>query len=290
MVEVHAAIDAVLELRPGVTQEIRNFVRSIDDPGHLADNTGYSPDYTFAERQELLETFDVSERLRKVLMFYRKQFALLEVQAKLRQEVQESAARQQREFYLRQQLRAIQKELGEDTSEAAELDDLRQKLAAADLPEVARKEADRELSRLARINASSPEYQMVRTYLEWLAELPWNKYTGQPIDIAFARQVLDEDHHGLQKVKERILEYLAVKQRRAALGEENLRANREPILAFVGPPGVGKTSLGQSIARALGRSFVRMSLGGVRDEAELRGFRRTYIGSRSCAVPVLPTR
>jgi ATP-dependent Lon protease len=280
MVEVHAAIDAVLELRPGVTQEIRNFVRSIDDPGHLADNTGYSPDYTFAERQELLETFDVVERLRKVLNFYRKQFALLEVQAKLRQEVQESAARQQREFYLRQQLRAIQKELGEDTSEAAELDDLRQKLAAADLPEVARKEADRELNRLARINASSPEYQMVRTYLEWLAELPWNKYTGQPIDIAFARKVLDEDHHGLQKVKERILEYLAVKQRRATLGEENLRANREPILAFVGPPGVGKTSLGQSIARALGRSFIRMSLGGVRDEAELRGFRRTYIGSQ----------
>ncbi|MBO9318360.1 MAG: endopeptidase La, partial [Chloroflexus sp.] len=280
MVEVHAAIDAVLELRPGVTQEIRNFVRSIDDPGHLADNTGYSPDYTFAERQELLETFDVVERLRKVLNFYRKQFALLEVQAKLRQEVQESAARQQREFYLRQQLRAIQKELGEDSSEAAELDDLRQKLAAADLPEVARKEADRELNRLARINASSPEYQMVRTYLEWLAELPWNKYTGQPIDIAFARKVLDEDHHGLQKVKERILEYLAVKQRRSALGEENLRANREPILAFVGPPGVGKTSLGQSIARALGRSFIRMSLGGVRDEAELRGFRRTYIGSQ----------
>ncbi len=280
MVEVHAAIDAVLELRPGVAQEIRNFVRSIDDPGHLADNTGYSPDYTFAERQELLETFDVVERLRKVLNFYRKQFALLEVQAKLRQEVQESAARQQREFYLRQQLRAIQKELGEDTSEAAELDDLRQKLAAADLPEVARKEADRELNRLARINASSPEYQMVRTYLEWLAELPWNKYTGQPIDIAFARKVLDEDHHGLQKVKERILEYLAVKQRRATLGEENLRANREPILAFVGPPGVGKTSLGQSIARALGRSFIRMSLGGVRDEAELRGFRRTYIGSQ----------
>lgn len=220
MVEVHAAIDAVLELRPGVTQEIRNFVRSIDDPGHLADNTGYSPDYTFAERQELLETFDVVERLRKVREFYRKHFAVLEVQARLRQEVQESAAKQQREFYLRQQLKAIQKELGEDTSEAAELDDLRQKLAAANLPEVARKEADRELNRLARINASLPEYQMVRTYLEWLAELPWNTYTGQPIDIAYARQVLDEDHHGLQKVKERILEYLAVKQRRALLGKK----------------------------------------------------------------------
>lgn len=280
MIEVHAAIDAVLELRPGVTQEIRNFVRSIDDPGHLADNTGYSPDYTFAERQALLETFDVAERLRKVREFYRKQFALLEVQARLRQEVQESAAKQQREFYLRQQLKAAQKELREDSSAAAELDDLRQKLAAANLPEVARKEADRELNRLARINASSPEYQMVRTYLEWLAELPWNTYTGQSIDIAYARRVLAEDHHGLQKVKERILEYLAVKQRRALLGEENLRTNREPILVFVGPPGVGKTSLGQSIARALGRSFVRMSLGGVHDEAELRGFRCTYIGSQ----------
>ncbi len=280
MVEVHAAIDAVLDLRPGVTQEIRNYVRSIDDPGHLADNTGYSPDYTYGERLELLSTFDVVERLIKVREFYRKQLALLEVQARLRQEVQEGSARQQREFYLRQQLRAIQKELGEDSPEAVELEDLREKLAAANLPEVARKEAERELARLERINASSPEYQMVRTYLEWVAELPWGRRTGHAIDVAHARQVLDEDHYGLQKVKERILEYLAVKQRRAALGEDGGRAGREPILAFVGPPGVGKTSLGQSIARALGRSFVRMSLGGVRDEAELRGFRRTYIGSQ----------
>lgn len=280
MVEVHATIDAVLDLRPGVTQEIRNYVRAIEDPGHLADNTGYSPDYTFSERLELLATFDVVERLGKVREFYRKQLALLEVQARLRQEVQESSARHQREFYLRQQLRAIQKELGEDDAEAAELDDLREKLAAANLPELARKEADRELARLARINASSPEYQMVRTYLEWVAELPWGKHTGHAIDVAYARQVLDEDHYGLEKIKERILEYLAVKQRRAALGEDAGRAGREPILAFVGPPGVGKTSLGQSIARALGRGFVRMSLGGVRDEAELRGFRRTYIGSQ----------
>ncbi|GAB4427967.1 MAG: endopeptidase La [Chloroflexi bacterium OHK40] len=280
MIEVHAAIDAVLDLRPGITQEIRNFVRSIEDPGHLADNTGYSPDYTFAERLELLSTFDVVERLKKVRDFYRKQLALLEVQARLRQEVQESSAKQQREFYLRQQMRAIQKELGEDDAEAAELDDLREKLAAANLPELARKEADRELNRLGRINASSPEYQMVRTYLEWLAELPWGKHTGHAIDVAYARQVLDEDHYGLEKIKERILEYLAVKQRRAAMGEDSGRAGREPILAFVGPPGVGKTSLGQSIARALGRTFVRMSLGGVRDEAELRGFRRTYIGSQ----------
>jgi ATP-dependent Lon protease len=275
MTEVHAAIDAVLDLRPEVPQELRNFVRSINDPGQLADNTGYSPDYTFAERQELLETLDVAARLRKVRDFYRKQFALLEVQAKLRQEVQDGAAKQQREFFLRQQLRAIHKELGEDDAEAAELDDLRAKLTTLDLPDAARKEAERELSRLERMPSSSPEYQMVRTYLEWVAELPWNKLTGGAIDVGYARQVLDEDHYGLEQVKERILEHLAVKQRLAASAERG----REPILALVGPPGVGKTSLGHSIARALGRTFVRMSLGGVRDEAELRGFRRTYIGS-----------
>jgi ATP-dependent Lon protease len=233
IIEVRAVIDAVLDLRPGVTQEIRNFVRSIEDPGHLADNTGYAPDYTFEERLDLLATFDVVERLIKVRAFYRKQLALLEIQTRLRQEVQDSSAKQQREFYLRQQMRAIQKELGEDDTEATELDDLREKLAAANLPEVTRKEADRELSRLSRINGSSPEYQMVRTYLEWLAELPWGKYTGHAIDIAYARQVLDEDHHGLEKIKERLLEYLAVKQRRAELGEDTGRAGREQIEALV---------------------------------------------------------
>ncbi|HEU5013669.1 MAG TPA: endopeptidase La [Roseiflexaceae bacterium] len=277
--QVHAAIDAVLDLRTDVPQEIRNYVRSIKDPGQLADNTGYAPEYTFDERQDLLETFDVAARLRKVLDFYRKQYTLLEVQARLRDEVHDSAARQQREFYLRQQMRAIQKELGEDDDETAELDDLREKLAEANLSEAARKEADREMARLSRMNDASPEYQMVRTYLEWLAELPWDKPTGSEIDVPHAREVLDADHYGLEKIKERILEYLAVRKRRAALGDDANRS-REPILAFVGPPGVGKTSLGQSIARALGRQFVRMSLGGVRDEAELRGFRRTYIGSQ----------
>jgi ATP-dependent Lon protease len=277
--QVHAAIDAVLDLRADVPQEIRNYVRSIKDPGQLADNTGYAPEYTFDERQDLLETFDVAARLRKVLDFYRKQYTLLEVQARLRDEVHDSAARQQREFYLRQQMRAIQKELGEDDDETAELDDLREKLAEANLSEAARKEADREMARLSRMNDASPEYQMVRTYLEWLAELPWDKPTGSEIDVPHAREVLDADHYGLEKIKERILEYLAVRKRRAALGDDANRS-REPILAFVGPPGVGKTSLGQSIARALGRQFVRMSLGGVRDEAELRGFRRTYIGSQ----------
>lgn len=277
--EVHAAIDAVLNMRPGVPQEIRNFVRSIEDPGHLADNTGYSPDYTFQERQELLETFDVAERLRKVRDAYRKQIALLDVQARLREEVQHGAEKQQRDFYLRQQLRAIQKELGEEDPEAAGLDDLRDKLAAANLPEAARTEADREMKRLEQINSASPEYQMVRTYLEWIVELPWNKLTGQPIDVSHARDVLDQDHYGMEKVKERILEHLAVKQRLAAAQQDGGERGREPILALVGPPGVGKTSLGQSIAHALGRTFVRMSLGGVHDEAELRGFRRTYIGS-----------
>ncbi len=277
MTEVHAVIDATLGLRSNIPQEIRNFVRSIDDPGHLADNTGYAQEYTFEERQKLLEMFDVIERLAFVRDFYRKQLALLEVQSRLRQEVQEGTAKHQREFYLRQQMQAIRKELGEDDTESNGLADLREKLEAAHLPEVARKEADRELARLERINAASPEYQMVRTYLEWLAELPWNNPAGGAIDIGYARQVLDEDHYGLKTIKERILEYLAVKQRRAMLNESG--PDREPILAFVGPPGVGKTSLGQSIARALGRTFVRMSLGGVRDEAELRGFRRTYIGS-----------
>lgn len=282
MSEVRASIDNVLELRE-LPQEVRNFVRSIEDAGHLADNTGYSPDYTFEERQDLLETFDVTKRLTKVSEHYRKQYTLLELQARLRQEVQDGAAKQQREFYLRQQMKAIQKELGEDDPEADELEAIREKLEAANLSEAARKEADRELNRLQRMNNASPEYQMVRTYLEWLAELPWNKTTGNAIDIGYAREVLDSDHYGLEKIKERILEYLAVKQRRALLaaeGDPQAQNAREPILLFVGPPGVGKTSLGQSIARALNRTFVRMALGGIRDEAELRGFRRTYIGSQ----------
>ncbi len=288
MVETRAAIDAVLDGRGNVPQEVRNFVRSIQEPGHLADNTGYAPDYTFAERQDLLETFDVVERLRKVRDFYKRQFAMLDVQQKLRQEVQDSTARHQREFFLRQQMKAIQEELGEG-DDAEELDDLRENLAALDLPQAARDEVNRELKRLQRINEASPEYQTIRTYLEWIAELPWNNPSGSAIDIAKARATLDADHAGLEKIKERILEYLAVKQRRQRLADQlptdadgvsvQPVRSREPILAFVGPPGVGKTSLGQSIARALGRKFVRLSLGGVRDEAELRGFRRTYIGS-----------
>jgi ATP-dependent Lon protease len=277
--ETRATIVALLDARGDVPREIRAFVLAIKEPGHLADNTGYSPDYTREERLELLATFDVAARLRRVQELYRRQIAIQQVQTKIRDEVRQGAERQQREFFLRQQLKAIRKELGEDEDEEAdELATLRERIEAAGLPEEARKEAERELKRLRRIPTASPEHQMTRTYIEWLADLPWSTSTGGKIDVAHAREVLDADHEGLEKVKERLMEHLAVKQRRQERGGD-AAGLREPILALVGPPGVGKTSLGQSVARALGRKFVRMSLGGLRDEAELRGHRRTYIGA-----------
>ncbi len=277
--EVHAAIDSVLELRPEIPQEIRNYVRNIEDPCQLADNTGYSADYTLSERITLLTTIDIHERLRFVRDAYRKLMNLLEVQQRIRQEVEDGTAKQQREFYLRQQMRAIQKELGEDSESLDDIDELRVRLANTKLSDAARKEADRELQRLQRMGSSSAESQVIRTYLEWLADLPWQTYSATSIDVAHTRAVLDADHDGLSKVKDRILEYLAVRKRKQQATSATSERSREPILALIGPPGVGKTSLGQSIAKALGRNFVRMSLGGVRDEAELRGFRRTYIGS-----------
>ena len=199
----------------------------------------------------------MAARLRRVLELYRRQIAIQQVQSRIRDEVRQGAERQQREFILRQQIKAIRKELGDDEEEGGELDTLRERIEAAGLPEEARKEAERELKRLGRIPAASPEHQMTRTYLEWMADLPWNKTTGGSINVNYARQVLDVDHYGLEKIKERILEYLAVKQRRAEILTEGERS-REPILLFVGPAGVGKTSLGQSIAKSLGRNFVRM--------------------------------
>ena len=276
--ETRATIVALLDARGDVPREIRSFVLNIESPGQLADNTGYSPDYTRQERLELLGTVDVAARLRRVQELYRRQIAIQQVQSRIREEVRQGAERQQHEFFLRQQLKAIRKELGEDEDEADDLTVLRERVEAAGLPEEARKEADRELKRLERTPPASPEHQMIRTYLEWLADLPWSKESGGKIDVAFAREVLDADHEGLDKVKERLLEHLAVKQRRQERGGPTTGL-REPILALVGPPGVGKTSLGQSVARALGRPFGRMSLGGMRDEAELRGHRRTYIGA-----------
>jgi len=252
-----------------------------------------------AARQEILELDPVDAKLRRLVDVLQRELAVRELGRKITDETQERLTKQQRDFYLREQLRSIQRELGEGEGEG-DAGELRRKIEAAELPEEARREAERELARLASVPAASPEHGIIRTYLEWMADLPWNRLTSGPIDIHRARQVLDEDHYDLEKVKDRILEYLAVKklrqERTAPAGPSRPDVSaaatpapapavggdppaREPILCFVGPPGVGKTSLGQSIARALERKFVRMSLGGVRDEAEIRGHRRTYIGA-----------
>jgi ATP-dependent Lon protease len=238
-----------------------------------------------AARQELLELDPLGAKLRRLLDLLQRELAVRELGRKITSETEERLTKKQREYYLREQLRSIQRELGEEDGGASGVEDLRRRIEAAGLPEEARREADRELARLEGLPAASPEHGMIVTYLEWLASLPWTKLGGSSIDVHHARQVLDEDHYDLDKIKDRILEYLAVKklrQERAAAAPPPVTGDspaREPILCFVGPPGVGKTSLGQSIARALGRRFVRMSLGGVRDEAEIRGHRRTYIGA-----------
>jgi ATP-dependent Lon protease len=231
-----------------------------------------------AVRQEVLELDPLSAKLRRLLEALQRELAVRELGRKITTDTEERLSKKQREYYLREQLRSIQRELGEEEVGSTETADLRRRIEEANLPDEARREAERELGRLAGISPASPEHGMLTTYLEWLASLPWRKESGGVIDIPRARQVLDEDHYDLEKVKDRILEYLAVKKLRGERGAGREQP-REPILCFVGPPGVGKTSLGQSIARALGRKFVRMSLGGVRDEAEIRGHRRTYIGA-----------
>jgi ATP-dependent Lon protease len=239
-----------------------------------------------AARQEILALDPLSAKLRRLIDLMQRELAVRELGRKITSETEERLTKKQREFFLREQLRSIQRELGEEGEGADAVGDLRRRIEEAQLPEEALREAERELERLASIPDASPEHALIRTYLEWMASLPWGKLGGGAIDIAHARAVLDEDHFDLEKVKDRILEYLAVKklreERQAAAAEAEDGeggVGREPILCFVGPPGVGKTSLGQSIARALGRKFVRMSLGGVRDEAEIRGHRRTYIGA-----------
>ncbi|MGA7457917.1 MAG: endopeptidase La, partial [Methyloceanibacter sp.] len=228
-------------------------------------------DLTPAEKQDLLETFDVAERLDKLLCYLAQQIEVLRLSKQIGEQTQESLAGRQREHILREQLRQIQKELGEGDEGQAEIADLREAIAKAGMPEEAEKQALKELKRLERMPEASAEYGMIRSYLDWLIELPWSQASEDRIDIAEARRILDEDHYGLPKVKQRILEYLAVRKLKPE--------GKSPILCFVGPPGVGKTSLGQSIARAMGRKFVRLSLGGVHDEAEVRGHRRTYIGA-----------
>ena len=222
-------------------------------------------------KQELLETADVKARLQRLVATLTKEMEVLELGSKIQSQVESEMGKGQREYYLREQLKAIQKELGQTDDRTRELDELREKIEAAQMTEEAKKEALRELDRLGKMPPAAAEYTVARTYLDWLIALPWSKETTDLLDLGAARTILDEDHSGLEKVKDRILEYLAVKSMRPA--------GKDPILCFVGPPGVGKTSLGRSIARALGRTFHRISLGGMRDEAEIRGHRRTYIGA-----------
>jgi ATP-dependent Lon protease len=273
--EYRAVVDEILELR-GDDGRIRGFVRSITDTGALADTAGYSPDLAFAQKVELLETFDVVERLTLALQFQRERLAELQVRKRIHDDVEDGAQKQQREYFLRRQMDAIRKELGETEDSVAE--EYRRKVGDAGMPDAVRQHAERELDRLAKMGESNAEASMIRTYLDWLLALPWAKRSEDRLDPAHARTVLDADHEGLDDVKRRITEYLAVRKLRSERGMADTRKSGV-ILTLIGPPGTGKTSIGESIARATGRQFVRMSLGGVRDEAEIRGHRRTYIGA-----------
>jgi ATP-dependent Lon protease len=269
---VQGLFSRVIGLAPYLPEELQLAVANVDDPSaltHLVASTLRA--IPTAERQELLETLDVTERLRKVSAILSRELEVFELGSKIQSQVQSEMEKGQREYFLRQQLKAIQQELGEVDPEQAEIEELRERLGELMLPEEVAKPAERELGRLEKLPPAAAEYGVIRTYLEWILTLPWGTYTPDNLDLAHAREVLDADHFDLEKVKDRIIEYLAVATLRKEVSGQ--------ILCFVGPPGVGKTSLGQSIARALGRKFVRISVGGIRDEAEIRGHRRTYIGS-----------
>jgi ATP-dependent Lon protease len=261
----------VVQSSPTLPAEVVHMAQSIKEPGTLADMIASSLNAGAEEKQKVLETLPVGERLKVVTRIINKQLEILELGKKIQDQVKEDMDKKQREYYLREQLKAIKAELGEKDETSVEIDEYRAKVKEADLPPEAAKEADRELERLARMHPSSAEYTVATTFLDWLTSLPWHASTEDNLDIRKARRVLDEDHYGLDKPKRRIIEYLAVRKLKPD--------SKGPILCFVGPPGTGKTSLGQSIARALGRNFHRMSLGGVRDEAEIRGHRRTYVGA-----------
>ncbi len=273
--EYRAVVQEILEIR-GDDGRIAAFLRSITEPGALADTVGYSPDLTFDQKVTILETLDVVERLRLAVELQRGRLAELQVRKRIREDVESGAQKQQRDFFLRRQLDSIRKELGEDDSSVA--GDYRTKIAASAMPDAIRQQAEREVARLERSGESGPESSMIRTYLDWLLAVPWAIRSEDALDPAHARVVLDADHAGLEDVKRRVTEYLAVRKLRTERGIADDRQSGA-ILVFVGPPGTGKTSIGESIARATGRKFVRMSLGGVRDEAEIRGHRRTYIGA-----------
>jgi len=273
--EYRAVVDEILELR-GDDGRISAFVRSITDAGALADTAGYSPDLNFTQKLQLLETFDIVERLKLALQLQRERLAELQVRKRIRDDVEDGAQKQQREYFLRRQMDAIRKELGENDGSIVE--EYRQKFSSAGMPDAVRQQAEREADRLERMGDSNAESSMIRTYLDWLLAVPWAKRSEERLDPVHARTVLDADHEGLDDVKRRITEYLAVRKLRTDRGMTETRRSGV-ILTLIGPPGTGKTSIGESIARATGRQFVRMSLGGVRDEAEIRGHRRTYIGA-----------
>ena len=273
--EYRAVVEEILDLR-GDDGRIAAFLRSIAEAGALADSAGYSPEISFEQKVELLETVDVTERLELAVRLQRERLAELQVRQRIRDDVQSGAEQQQREYFLRKQMESIRKELGDD--EGSIVDEYRTKIEEAGMPEAVREQADRELDRLERMGEQSGESSMIRTYLDWLISVPWSGRSEERLDPVYAREVLDSDHAGLEDVKDRITEYLAVRKLRKERGvPEDKRSGA--ILTLIGPPGTGKTSVGESIARATDRKFVRMSLGGVRDEAEIRGHRRTYIGA-----------
>jgi ATP-dependent Lon protease len=276
--EYRATVESIVESR-GIPQ-LAEFLRGIEEPGALADMAGYSPDLSFDQKVQVLETLDVEQRLELVLAWAKETLAESALKDKIRTEVAEGMQRNQREYILRQQLEAIRKELGEDGDENI-AEEYRKKIETAGMPEGVKAQAERELERLERTSAQNPEYGWIRTYLDWLVEIPWSNRTEDNFDITEARRILDEDHTGLADVKDRIIEYLAVRKLRAERGLAEVTSGRGSgaILTLIGPPGVGKTSLGESVARALGRQFVRFSLGGIHDEAEIRGHRRTYVGA-----------
>jgi ATP-dependent Lon protease len=263
--------DRIVKLTPFLPQEFGAMTKSIASPGILADMIASIINATLEEKQQILETLDIKERLKEVTRLVNHQVEILELGSKIQSQVKNDMDKSQREYYLRQQLKAIKEELGETDESGVEIDEYREKIAKKNLPEEARKEAERELDRLSRMHPSSAEYTVASSYLDWITALPWHESTEDNLDIKKARRVLDEDHYGLEKAKKRIIEYLAVRKLKPDI--------KGPLLCFAGPPGTGKTSLGHSIARALGRKFIRIALGGVRDEAEIRGHRRTYVGA-----------
>ncbi len=271
VVNIRQAFSKVLELSPNLPAELKGVVMNVEDPGVLADIVISHLNIPLSQKQEILDELDVMARLNKALMILSEQLEILELGHKIQSQVRDQVDKNQREYFLREQLKAIKKELGEADGQPDEVEELRERLKEKELPEEARKEAERELERLARMHPSSSEYTVARTYLDWILELPWNDSTEDHLDLDEAQKVLDQDHYDLEKIKKRIVEFMAVRKLKPDA--------KGTILCFVGPPGTGKTSLGKSIARAMGRKFHRIALGGVRDEAEIRGHRRTYVGA-----------